>query len=108
MKRIIAELGGNDAAIVLAYVVEDAIAQANDTEYGLTASVWSSDIEGAQRLARRLGAGNVVVNNHAEVGPHIPFGGAKSSGIGQAGGQTGLDEYAELKTVIVYKSPDRV
>jgi acyl-CoA reductase-like NAD-dependent aldehyde dehydrogenase len=88
--------------------VEDAIAQANNTEYGLTASVWSSDIAGAQKLARRLDAGNVLVNSHAEVGPHIPFGGAKSSGIGRAGGQTGLDEYAELKTVIVYKSADRV
>jgi acyl-CoA reductase-like NAD-dependent aldehyde dehydrogenase len=88
--------------------VEDAIAQANDTEYGLCASVWSSDIAGARQLAQRLEAGTVLVNNHTEVAPHVPFGGCKSSGVGRAGGQPGLDEYAELKTVIVYKSADRV
>ena len=88
--------------------VEDAIAQANDTEYGLCASVWSSDIARASQLAQRLEAGTVLVNNHTEVAPHVPFGGCKSSGIGRAGGQPGLDEYAEFKTVIVYKSADRV
>jgi len=107
--RLVDEEQFGPALPVIAFTdVEDAIAQANDTEYGLTASVWSSDIETAQRLARRLDAGNVLVNNHAEVAPHIPFGGAKSSGIGRAGGQPGLDQYAELKTVIVYKSTDRV
>jgi acyl-CoA reductase-like NAD-dependent aldehyde dehydrogenase len=88
--------------------LEDAIAQANGTDYGLTASVWSSDIDAARRLAKRLQAGTVLVNQHAEVGPHIPFGGSKDSGIGRAGGQLGLDEYAELKTLIVYNSGDRV
>jgi acyl-CoA reductase-like NAD-dependent aldehyde dehydrogenase len=88
--------------------VDDAIAQANDTEYGLCASVWSSDIARARELAQRLEAGTVLVNNHTEVAPHVPFGGCKSSGVGRAGGQPGLDEYAEFKTVIVYKSADRV
>jgi acyl-CoA reductase-like NAD-dependent aldehyde dehydrogenase len=88
--------------------VEDAIAQANGTDFGLTASVWSSDVEAARQLASRLQAGSVLVNNHAEVGPQIPFGGAKCSGLGRAGGAIGLDAYAELKTFIVYKSADRV
>jgi acyl-CoA reductase-like NAD-dependent aldehyde dehydrogenase len=88
--------------------VEDAIAQANGTEYGLSASVWSSDIAGARQVAQRLEAGTVLVNNHTEVAPHVPFGGCKDSGIGRSGGQPGLDEYAELKTIIVYKSADRV
>jgi acyl-CoA reductase-like NAD-dependent aldehyde dehydrogenase len=88
--------------------VEDAIAQANGTEFGLCASVWSSDIARARQLAQRLEAGTVLVNNHTEVAPHVPFGGCKASGVGRSGGQPGLDEYAELKTVIVYKSADRV
>jgi len=88
--------------------VEDAIAQANGTEYGLCASVWSGDIARARQLAQRLEAGTVLVNNHTEVAPHVPFGGCKDSGIGRSGGQPGLDEYAELKTIIVYKSADRV
>jgi acyl-CoA reductase-like NAD-dependent aldehyde dehydrogenase len=84
--------------------IEDAIRQANGTEYGLCASVWSSDVARARQLTQRLEAGTVLVNNHVEVAPHVPFGGCKASGIGRAGGQVGLDEYAELKTVIVYKS----
>ena len=88
--------------------VEDAIAQANGTDFGLSASVWSSDIPRARQLAQRLEAGTVLVNSHAEGGPNVPFGGCKASGIGRSGGQPGLDEYAELKTVIVYKSADRV
>jgi acyl-CoA reductase-like NAD-dependent aldehyde dehydrogenase len=88
--------------------VEDAIAQANGTEYGLCASVWSRDIPRARQIASRLEAGTVLVNNHTEVAPHVPFGGCKASGIGRSGGQVGLDEYAELKTVIVYKDNARV
>jgi acyl-CoA reductase-like NAD-dependent aldehyde dehydrogenase len=83
--------------------IEDAICQANGTEYGLCASVWSSDVARARQLTQRLEAGTVLVNNHTEVAPHVPFGGCKASGIGRSGGQVGLDEYAELKTVIVYK-----
>jgi acyl-CoA reductase-like NAD-dependent aldehyde dehydrogenase len=83
--------------------IEDAICQANGTEYGLCASVWSSDVAWARQLTQRLEAGTVLVNNHTEVAPHVPFGGCKASGIGRSGGQVGLDEYAELKTVIVYK-----
>ena len=88
--------------------VEDAIEAANATEYGLCGSIWTSDIETGAELASRLECGTSWVNNHAEVAPHVPFGGTKSSGIGRNGGVPGLDGYAELQTRYVYKSADRV
>jgi acyl-CoA reductase-like NAD-dependent aldehyde dehydrogenase len=88
--------------------VDDAIAQANATDFGLCGSVWTSDIELGQRLADRLVCGTTWVNNHAEVDPRIPFGGVKHSGIGRNSGHAGLDSYSELQTQYVYKSPSRV
>jgi acyl-CoA reductase-like NAD-dependent aldehyde dehydrogenase len=88
--------------------VEDAIAAANDTEFGLCGSVWTADIAAGEALAAQLECGTSWVNSHAEVAPHIPFGGIKSSGVGRSGGTPGIDGYAELQTQYVYKSPDRV
>jgi acyl-CoA reductase-like NAD-dependent aldehyde dehydrogenase len=88
--------------------VEDAIAAANATEFGLCGSIWTSDIARGTELAARLECGTALVNSHADVAPHIPFGGAKHSGIGRSGGQQGIDAYAELQTRYVYKSPERV
>jgi acyl-CoA reductase-like NAD-dependent aldehyde dehydrogenase len=88
--------------------VEDAIAQANATEYGLCGSIWTSDIERGQELAARLQCGTAWVNNHTEVAPHIPFGGVKSSGVGRSGGRPGIDAYADLQSQVIYKGLDRV
>jgi acyl-CoA reductase-like NAD-dependent aldehyde dehydrogenase len=88
--------------------VEDAIRDANATEYGLCGSVWTSDVELGAHLADRLECGTTWVNNHAETDPAIPFGGAKQSGIGRANGRQGLDAYAELQTQYIYKAPERV
>ncbi|MBL7496695.1 aldehyde dehydrogenase family protein [Frankia sp. CNm7] len=88
--------------------VEWAIEQANATEYGLCGSVWTSDIAHGEQIAARLECGTAWVNQHTEIDPKIPFGGVKSSGIGRNNGQVGLDAYAELKTVIVYKDRERV
>jgi acyl-CoA reductase-like NAD-dependent aldehyde dehydrogenase len=88
--------------------VDWVIEQANSTEYGLCGSVWTRDIALGERLAARLDCGTAWVNQHTEVAPHIPFGGVKSSGIGRNNGQPGADAYAELKTIIVYKDPERV
>jgi acyl-CoA reductase-like NAD-dependent aldehyde dehydrogenase len=94
---------------VIAYDdVEDAIAQANATSYGLCGSVWTSDIARGTELASRLECGTAWVNSHTEVAPHVPFGGVKDSGVGRSGGRPGVDAYADLQTQIIYKSPDRV
>ena len=88
--------------------VNDAIAAANATEYGLCGSIWTSDVETGAELASRLDCGTAWVNNHAEVAPHVPFGGTKLSGVGRNCGTPGIDAYAELQTRYVYKSADRV
>jgi acyl-CoA reductase-like NAD-dependent aldehyde dehydrogenase len=79
--------------------VDDAVARANNTPYGLSASVWSQDAAAAAAVARRLTAGTVWVNKHAVVMPHVPFGGAKQSGFGREGGLAGIINYAQLRTV---------
>jgi len=81
--------------------VDDAVARANGTPYGLSASVWSQDAAVAAAVARRLTAGTVWVNKHAVVMPHVPFGGAKQSGFGREGGLAGIINYAQLRTVDV-------
>lgn len=88
--------------------VEEAIAAANATEYGLAGSVWTADIALGEQIAGRLECGTVWVNHHTDVAPEIPFGGFKGSGVGRSNGRPGLDAYAELQTQVIYKSPDRV
>ncbi|KAL8721223.1 MAG: hypothetical protein Q9225_002035, partial [Loekoesia sp. 1 TL-2023] len=72
---------------------EDVIARANDSKMGLGASVWSSDLERATKIAKQMEAGSVWVNSHFEVAPGIPFGGHKWSGIGMEWGMDGLKSY---------------
>jgi acyl-CoA reductase-like NAD-dependent aldehyde dehydrogenase len=83
--------------------IDAAIAQANDTEYGLGASVWGEDLEQAEYIALQLQAGSSWVNRHGIVMPDIPFGGFKESGIGRANGAIGLDAYSELQTLSIAK-----
>ncbi|HEY3736734.1 MAG TPA: aldehyde dehydrogenase family protein [Jatrophihabitans sp.] len=87
--------------------VEDAIAAANDSEYGLCGSVWTTDIAAGERIAARLECGTAWVNHHADIDPAIPFGGVKNSGVGRSNGRPGLDAYAELQTQIAYRSTAR-
>lgn len=75
--------------------LEDAIARANNDVHGLGASVWSTDLEDAIGVAERLQAGSVWVNQHPSMGPEIPFGGIKRSGIGVECGVRGLEEYTD-------------
>jgi acyl-CoA reductase-like NAD-dependent aldehyde dehydrogenase len=83
--------------------IEDAIARANDTEYGLGGSVWSPDVARATAIAERLEAGSTWVNQHPSMDPHVPFGGIKSSGLGVEGGLRGLEEFTYLQIVNVKK-----
>ena len=81
---------------------EEAIALANDTEYGLTASVFSANGRRALRAAREIKAGTVTVNCYGEGDLSTPFGGYKSSGFGgRDNGVHAHDQYTELKTIWV-------
>ncbi|MEV6318378.1 aldehyde dehydrogenase family protein [Streptomyces sp. NPDC051776] len=78
---------------------DDAVALANDTEYGLAGAVWTSDAGRARRMARRLRHGTVWINDYHPYLPQAEWGGFGKSGIGRELGPTGLDEYREAKHV---------
>ena len=78
---------------------EAAIAAANDTEYGLVAYVYTSDIKRAFRVCEGLETGMVGLNQGMVSNPAAPFGGVKASGFGREGGREGIDEYLEMKYV---------
>ena len=86
--------------------LEDAIAAANDTDYGLSASVWGTDLDAAARVAARIEAGNVSVNEGfaaAYASKGTPSGGVKQSGVGARHGDQGLLKYTDVQNLAVLK-----
>jgi acyl-CoA reductase-like NAD-dependent aldehyde dehydrogenase len=83
--------------------VEDAVASANRLAAGLGASVWSSDIEAAKRVASRIQAGTVWINQHGMIHPMVPFGGIKGSGYGVEFGLEGLKSVTRPQVISVKK-----
>lgn len=85
---------------VIPYDTEnEALAMANDTDYGLAAMIWSGDNERALALAERIESGNVWINDAHQIHAQVPFGGYKQSGIGRELGPRALDEYTQVKAV---------
>ncbi|MBT2786238.1 MULTISPECIES: aldehyde dehydrogenase [unclassified Halomonas] len=78
---------------------EQAIALANDSDFGLAAGVWSQDIDRIMRVSRRLQSGQVYVNNWAGIDQTVPFGGVKQSGNGRDKSLHAQEKYCEVKTV---------
>ena len=78
---------------------DDIIARANNSPYGLGASIWSSSTTRAKALAERIDAGTVGINQHVGIDANVPFGGSKQSGIGTELGQEGLLEFTQLKVI---------
>ena len=88
--------------VVIAYDDEDdAVRIANDSDYGLSAGVWSASEEHALAVARRIRAGTVNVNGGNFYGADAPFGGYKQSGLGREMGREGFEEYLETKTIAI-------
>ena len=79
--------------------VEDALARANASPWGLGGSVWSKDRDKGYELAGRMEAGMVWINKHLDFGPNIPFAGAKQSGIGVEFPEEGLNEFTQLQVI---------
>ena len=79
----------------------DAVRLANDTQYGLSGSIWTSDVGRALRVARAVESGNLSVNSHSSVRYWTPFGGYKRSGLGRELGPDALDGFTEVKNVFI-------
>jgi acyl-CoA reductase-like NAD-dependent aldehyde dehydrogenase len=79
--------------------LDEAIAIANDTVYGLAASVWTKNIDKALTVTRRVRAGRFWVNTTLSGGPELPIGGFKQSGWGREAGVYGVEEYTQIKSV---------
>ncbi len=84
--------------------VDEVVARANDTEYGLAASVWSRDVEAARKVAERIDAGTVWINEIHTFSPHVAFGGRKQSGIGIENALEGLAEYTAVQTLAINRA----
>ena len=79
--------------------LDDVVAVANDSDYGLAAGLWTESLSTATRTARRLEAGTVWINSHAMYDPSLPIGGIKQSGWGRDSGQVAIENYLNLQTV---------
>jgi acyl-CoA reductase-like NAD-dependent aldehyde dehydrogenase len=84
--------------------VDEVVARANATPYGLAASVWGKDLDAAQAVADRVEAGTVWINTVQDLGPGQPFGGHKQSGLGVENGREGLLEYTNSQVIVRCKA----
>jgi succinate-semialdehyde dehydrogenase/glutarate-semialdehyde dehydrogenase len=99
------ETFGPVAAIIPADDVDEAVRIANDSPYGLGASVWTRNLERAKRIASAMEAGSVFVNGLVASDPRMPMGGVKRSGYGRELGDHGIWEFTNIQTVRIQDSP---
>ena len=92
------EIFGPVAAVIRARDEDHAVAIANDSRFGLGASLWTASAATAERLVPRIEAGSVFVNSFVKSDPRLPFGGIKHSGVGRELGAEGIHEFVNIKT----------
>ena len=93
------ETFGPVAAVVRAKNLDDAIAKANDSKFGLGAAAFTRDAAEAEQLKEELAAGSVFINGMVKSDPRLPFGGIKESGYGRELAREGIREFCNIKTV---------
>jgi succinate-semialdehyde dehydrogenase/glutarate-semialdehyde dehydrogenase len=93
------ELFGPVAIFIKAVDANDAVRIANDTDFGLGASIWTNDIENAKKLATAIDSGAVFINGLVKSDPRLPFGGVKLSGYGRELSHYGIKEFVNIKSV---------
>jgi len=94
------EIFGPVASVMVARDEAEAIRIANDSRFGLGASVWGADVDRCHAIARRLETGTVYINDFVKSDPRLPFGGVKKSGHGRELGVYGIKEFVNIKTVV--------
>jgi acyl-CoA reductase-like NAD-dependent aldehyde dehydrogenase len=101
MEVVREEVFGPAAPVIVVNNEEEAIREANNSEFGLGASIWTNNIERGIKLARQIESGIVSVNEMVKSDPRLPFGGIKKSGIGRELSEFGIKEFVNVKSVIV-------
>ena len=98
--RLVTEEQFGPLVPLLSYdTIEDVIARANDSDYGLGGTVWGKDLDKAAAVARGIETGTVWINKHLDLRFDVPFGGVKQSGLGREQGQAGLKEFVDARIV---------
>lgn len=101
MEVVREEVFGPAAPVIVVDNEEEAIREANNSEFGLGASIWTNNIERGIKLARQIESGIVSVNEMVRSDPRLPFGGIKNSGIGRELSEFGIKEFVNIKSVVV-------
>jgi succinate-semialdehyde dehydrogenase/glutarate-semialdehyde dehydrogenase/succinyl-CoA reductase len=101
MELVKEEVFGPAAPVIVVENEEQAIREANNSEFGLGASIWTGNIERGVKLARQIESGMVSVNEMVKSDPRLPFGGVKKSGIGRELSEFGIKEFVNIKSVVV-------
>lgn len=102
--RLVAEEQFGPVMPVLAYDdIDEAIARANASEFGLAGTIWGKDTGRAMEVASRIETGTVWINKHLDLRFDVPFGGAKQSGIGREQGEDGLKEFTQARIINLHR-----
>ncbi len=103
MKILTEETFGPIAPIIIVKDEKEAIKVANNTEFGLGASIWTRNLKKAEKLAKEIQTGTVFINGMVRSDPRLPFGGIKNSGFGRELSHYGIKEFVNIKTVVIDK-----